>query len=190
MKNLLGRVNQPVTTQITKASIPDNNFNPLKQEVGTSETTREAVSNFSTFNFNDYDLHKPTHIKKIDNCFLTWFIGFIEGDGSFWTRNTNVSSKFIFDQQTKRAEFEITQHVNNIKLLNSIRSKLGFSRVTTYEKNGFKYCRWYTSKRKNIIKLIYLLNGNLLLEKRQNQFKKWLNELNKAWDLKIPIKSF
>ena len=40
------------------------------------------------------------------------------------------------------------------------------------------------------VNLSFILNGNLLLEKRQNQFKKWLNELNKAWDLKIPMKSF
>jgi hypothetical protein len=184
MENLLDRVNQPVTTQ--KASTKS-----FKQ-VGTSETIREAVLKKSNFDFTDYNLQKPEHIKTIDPCFFIWFIGFIEGDGSFWVRDTNttIGCHFIFDSQTKRAEFEITQHIDNIKLLKRIRTKLGFGRVIIFEKNGFMYCRWYTSERKNITRLIHLLNGNLILEKRRNQFLQWLHEINNAWDLKIKRKPF
>ncbi len=182
MENLLDRVNQPVTTQ--KASTKS-----LKQ-VGTSETIREAVLKISNFDFTDYNRHKPEHIKTIDPCFLIWLIGFIEGDGSFWVRDTTIGTSFIFDSQTKRAEFEITQHIDNIKLLKRIRTKLGFGRVITFEKNGFTYCRWYTSERKNITRLIYLLNGNLILEKRRNQFLQWLEEIKNAWYLKIERKPF
>ncbi len=175
------------------------------QKVGTSETIREAISQKSNFDLTDYDRHKPSHVKKLNISFLIWFIGFIEGDGSFWTRDQtkthppksleprtqqNVGAFFNIDQQTKRAEFEITQHIKNIKLLNYIRTNLGFGRVFIFEKNDSTYCRWYTSKRENIIKLIYLFNGNLILEKRRAQFTVWLDNLNQAWGLNIPLKNF
>nr|YP_009463685.1 hypothetical protein SG3EUKT976172.1 [Haematococcus lacustris]AUW36507.1 hypothetical protein SG3EUKT976172.1 [Haematococcus lacustris] len=53
---------------------------------GSSETTREAVTgNLREFEFSDYEKHKPAHVKKLDINFLTWLVGFIEGDGSFWS---------------------------------------------------------------------------------------------------------
>jgi len=186
MENLLHRVNQQVT-------ILQKNFLieilSLKK-VDTSETTREAVLKNANFHFSDYNKNKPMHIKILDTNFLIWLIGFIEGDGSFWTRDTNVGSQFIFEPQTKRAEFEITQSIQNLKLLRYIRTKLGFGKVGTFEKNGKTYCRWYTSQRKNIITLIYLLNGNCILEKRRYQFLQWLEQINKSWDLKIQPKPF
>lgn len=172
------------------------------QKVGTSETTREAVSctcaksaqgaKNQDFDFTDYNLHKPMHIKELNTNFLIWLIGFIEGDGSFAARDNNVGANFKVDTQTKRADFEITQHIDNIKLLNYIRTKLGFGRVMTYEKNGFTYARWFTSERENIIRLIHLLNGNCVLEKRRNQFSQWLNTLNGVWagSLNIQPKPF
>nr|ALO21458.1 putative LAGLIDADG homing endonuclease [Lobochlamys culleus] len=119
-------------------------------------------------------------------------------EGSFITRDTNVSTnldnnvgtKFTVDKQTKRADFEITQHITNIKLLKFIRTELGFGTVSIFEKNGFKYAKWFTSKRENIILLIYLLNGHLILEKRRHQFIEWLNTLNEVWNLNIQPKPF
>jgi hypothetical protein len=177
MENLFDRVNQQVTSLQAK-------------KLGTSETTREAVLQNLNYDFTDYNTHKPAHIKTLDLDFLIWLIGFIEGDGSFWTRDTKRSTQFVFEAQTKRAEFDITQHIDNLKLLKYIRTKLGFGKVQTFEKNGRIYCRWYTSQKKNIILLIYLLNGNLILEKRRHQFLKWLNELNNAWGLNIQPKPF
>ncbi len=133
---------------------------------------------------------KPKHISDIDVSFLTWFIGFVEGDGSFWTRDTNVGTQVKFEKKTKRAEFEIIQKIENIKLLKYIRTKLGFGRVTTFEKNGFSYCRFFTSQRENIIRLIFLFNGNLILDKRRSQYLKWLEELNIFWELGISAKPF
>lgn len=185
LKNLLGRANQQVTCS--------------SRDQGTSETTREAVSlaqlscvNINNFDFSAYESHKPEHIKHLDTAFLTWFIGFVEGDGSFWARDTNInniSTRFRFDSVTKRGEFEITQHIDNIKLLKLIRTKLGFGRIYSFEKEGRKYCRWYTSEKKNIIRLISILNGNLVLEKRRLQFKQWHTFLTTEWNLNIPLKT-
>jgi hypothetical protein len=187
MKNLFERVNQQVTS-----------FN-LKKE-GTSETIREAISCFfffqkknknnSHFDFTDYASVKPKHIKNIESFFLIWFIGFVEGDGSFWTRDGNVGTQFKVNKKTKRAEFEICQKIENIQLLKHIRTRLGFGKVSTFEKNGFSYCRFYTSERQNIIRLIFLFNGNLILNKRREQFLNWLKELNLFWELGIEAKPF
>jgi hypothetical protein len=74
--------------------------------------------------------------------------------------------------------------------LKYIRTKLGFGKVLTFEKNGFSYCRFYTSKRENIVRLIFLFNGNFILEKRRQQFLNWLNVLNFFWGLGIQAKPF
>lgn len=174
-KNLSGRANQ----QVTYAQ------NELK---GTSETTREAVSINSLFDFSLYNLHKPKHIKKLDINFLRWFVGFVEGDGSFSSRIANTGTFFNFDPLNLRGDFEIVQSIDNIKLINHIRTSLGFGQVTTFEKNGFQYCKWFTSSKENIIRLIHILNGNLVLEKRRIQFLNWLNSLNQSWHLQIIVK--
>jgi hypothetical protein len=184
MKNLFERVNQQVTCFFNE---------------GTSETIREAISfllkiqkklNNSNFDFTDYASVQPQHIQNLDHSFLIWFIGFVEGDGSFWTRDSNIGTSFFINKKTKRAEFEITQKIENIQTLKYIRTKLGFGRVLTFEKNGFSYCRFYTSKKENIIRFIFLFNGNLILEKRREQFLSWLKELNFSWGLDIQPKPF
>lgn len=188
MENLFERVNQQVTSL---KEFFFSFFFILKKNEGTSETIREAISNKNkNFDFTDYASRKPEHIKDIDESFLSWFIGFVEGDGSFWTRDPNVGTQWKYDSKTKRAEFEITQKIENIQLLKHIRTKLGFGRVTTFEKNGFSYCRFYTSQQENILRLIFLFNGNFILEKRRDQFLKWLEDLNVFWKLEISAKPF
>ena len=172
-------------------------FSYLKTEMSdgkkrdTSETTREAMLKKElNFDFTGFKTDKPSHIKSLDTDFLTWLIGFIEGDGSFWTRNNNseIATSFTIDVVNKRAEFEITQSVQNIRVLYYIRTKLGFGRICTFEKNGNTYCRWFTSKQENILRLVSLLNGNLILQKRREQFQKWVTDMNAMWDLTIQIK--
>lgn len=165
-----------------KGSTNKKRFKTLK--IGTSETTRKAIFKKNSFNLFSYNLNRPKHIKHIDVNFLIWFIGFIEGDGYFHSRE-NICVK----ENSVRGEFQINQSITNIKLLKRIRTKLGFGYINEFEQNGFKYCSWRTSKKENIIKLIYLLNGNLILSKRQDQFEKWFLILKKAWGLKINLKS-
>jgi hypothetical protein len=159
---------------------------PLREvSRGTSETTRDATLKKPKFRFRDYKKVQADHITGLDRNFLTWLVGFIEGDGSFMARDANVKvgSTFSFDPVAQRGEFEIVQSIENLPLLMKIRTKVGFGRVTTFEKGGLKYCRWYTSERANIIRLIVLLNGNLVLEKRREQFHEWFHHLKAAWGL-------
>ena len=210
MENLFDRVNQQVTflfARVLLSSIVVFPYHPLggamvatlkgweedSGEKKKKEPQRLYAKQFQTknsFDFADYASVKPEHISEINISFLIWFIGFVEGDGSFWTRDSNVSSQFKINSQTKRAEFEIVQVIENIQLLKYIRTNLGFGRVITFEKNGFFYCRFYTSERKNIIRLIVLFNGNFILKKRQSQFLKWFEELNRLWELRIQEKLF
>jgi hypothetical protein len=195
---------------------------------GTSETTREAASqNLRMFDFTDYFKMMPSHVKNPDFSFLIWFVGFVEGDGSFWYRNDlsaescNVKKSFCDLKKAEsplhvehaqhvdcdkcttdelllkgkqsaknkgRCDFEITQAISNVKLLFLIKKTLGFGRIMIYERNGFQYARWYTSKREHILKLVSLLNGNLILEKRQSHFQQWVSNINKNWKLTVEVK--
>ena len=202
MHNLVGRVNQQVTSLLNNNSLGHNysyalscsgnasgtqNSSQLFNTGGTSETTRDARFKKSNFDFRDYNKVKPSHIKELDPDFLSWFIGFLEGDGSFAARDANkvVGTSFRFEPVAQRGEFEITQVEANRPLLMKIRTTLGFGQVFSYTKNGREYCRFYTSSRENIIRLMVLINGNLVLEKRREQFKQWFNALKKAWNLDL-----
>jgi hypothetical protein len=122
--------------------------------LGSSETIRET-----SFNFIEYDKSKVLHKKKINPLFLEWFIGFSEGDGSF------IESK-------NRLFFIISQ--KDIKILYYIRQNLGFGKVSLYDGYG----RYIVADRKNIDRLIYIFNGNLLLNKTNNRLLNWLNIRN------------
>lgn len=89
--------------------------------------------------------------------FLTWFIGFTEGDGSFYTEKTEkkVSPGFSL----KQAEHSV---------LHRIKSQLGFGHIT--RENHFYVYRVYRIQ--EIETLIGLFNGNLILKKNQQKFNK------------------
>ena len=203
MKNLSERVDQQVMPfhfvvdfifgmrfPSLKVETSDGHKMSDTNEGDTSETTREAMLDKEFhFDFTDFNHHKPSHIQTLDTDFLTWLIGFIEGDGSFSARtNSENVTELKTHVANKRAEFEITQSLKNIRVLYYIRTKLGFGRVIQFEKNGAGYCRWFTSKRENILRMVSLLNGNLILEKRREQFQKWVTDLNFMWNLTIPTK--
>nr|YP_009184708.1 putative LAGLIDADG homing endonuclease [Oogamochlamys gigantea]ALO62829.1 putative LAGLIDADG homing endonuclease [Oogamochlamys gigantea] len=157
-----------------------------QESTGTSETTREAAQ--KNFDYSDFNKQRPQHIKRFNPHFLTWFIGFFEGDGSVHCRDSNLRSGFSFNPVSKRADFEITQHIDNIKVLQFIRKSFGFGKVMTYDKDGKKYARFYTSKKEHILKLVLLLNGNIVSAKRREQFVEWLTGINQGWRLSIPLK--
>jgi hypothetical protein len=185
-QNLLVRINQQVTNALLWVC---KNYSKIEQ-VGTSETTREAISS-NFFDFSNYDENKKKHLKNIDKNFLVWFIGFVEGDGSFLARESQRDSQLgssLNAASTGRAYFQIVQKRDNIKLLYYIKKNLGFGLIGFFEKNGKEYAQWYTSERKHILTLIALLNGNLILEKRQKQFQIWVEKINQYWNLNIPIK--
>lgn len=125
---------------------------------GTSETTREITSDF--FNFNLFLNNLPVHKKTISFDFLSWFVGFVEGDASFIVTKNN------------RLFFILVQ--NDLKLLYKIKNTLGFGRVSRHT----TCWRFIVADKINILKLIYLFNGNLLLDKTNSRFTMWLQAYN------------
>jgi len=89
---------------------------------------------------------------------------------------------------TSRIEFEITQ--KDPRLLYKIKKNLGFGSVYSVVQNEKIYYRYYVGKKENILRLISLLNGNLILTKRQKQFETLINNANKIWNLNLRLKAW
>lgn len=120
-----------------------------------SETTRET-----SFNYDQYRIISGKNFNDISDDWLTWFIGFSEGDGCFFTGKNG------------RLSFVLTQKEEAI--LDHIQITLGIGRV----KNYGHFSRYHVDNKEGIIILTAIFNGNLVLEKRKVQIKKWLEILN------------
>ena len=123
-------------------------------KVGSSETIRKT-----TFNFYTYKQNLVSHKKKINVHFLQWLIGFAEGNGSFIVSKNTLF--FIINQKQE-------------KILHFIRTNLGFGKVSKYQ----NYSRFIVADKTNIDKLIFIFNGNLVLNKTNLCFITWLNARN------------
>ena len=114
----------------------------------------------SKFKFQQYYKYgQPDHKKNTDISFLEWFIGFTEGDGSFG--------------QTKLS-FTINQ--KDPKLLFRIKKTLGFGSVLELSQPGI--WRYSVTGQTNSLRLYYLFNDNLVLEKTRTRFVNWAKQLN------------
>lgn len=129
--------------------------NKTKTDKSPSETTRET-----SFNFDEYRKISGKNSSEISDNWLTWFIGFSEGDGAFLTG------------KDKRLVFVLTQ--KETVILNHIHETLGIGRVKTYG----HFSRYHVDDKKGILVLIAIFNGNLVLDKRKVQIKKWLHTVN------------
>ena len=126
-----------------------------KTDKSSSETTRET-----SFNFDEFRKVSDKNYNQISDNWLTWFIGFSEGDGAFLTG------------KDKRLVFVLTQ--KETAILNHVYETLGIGRVRTYG----KFSRYRVDNKKGIFVLIALFNGNLVLDKRKVQVKRWLDTVN------------
>ena len=99
-----------------------------------------------------------------ENEFLTWFIGFTEGDGSFIINNKNNLS------------FVITQATDDEQILQLIKNKLGIGRVI---KQGKRTSRYIVENKKELELINSLFNGNLVLPSKQQKFNDFLQIFNK-----------
>lgn len=117
----------------------------------SSETIRETSRNFEMF--------KNYSNKIISNEWLTWFIGFSEGDGAILT--TKGKPRFVLTQK----EDAILHHIQEV---------LGFGTIRQFD----GYYRFIVTEPQNILLLVYIFNGNLVLSHRKNQLGEWINALN------------
>src|SRR5690606_4646912 len=140
-------------------------FNTLiTPEMFTENNTATKDSfDFTLFtnNYNKYFENKRT---IPDNKFLTWFIGFSEGDGSFVINNRNELS------------FVITQSTDDENILQLIHDKLGFGRVI---KQGKRTSRYIVEDKKGLELINSLFNGNIILPSKQRSFYEFLDIYNK-----------
>jgi hypothetical protein len=169
-------VNQQETTNKKKLSMTTQ-IDVLKKQVGSSETIRKTPLYTQVFTqpFHFVAVTKfiPQHIKPstYSSEFLSWFIGFSEGDGSFI-----VSGSRLF--------FTITQQ--DVPLLRRLRTQLGFG--TICNDTEYPEIKRYTVTDRNQIEiLIHIFNGNLLLKKTTARFSKWVNAFNSLTGKHIPV---
>jgi hypothetical protein len=79
--------------------------------------------------------------------FLTWLIGFTEGDGCFSVNNRQSLS------------FIVTQGTPNIEVLTHIQETLNMGRVL---KQGPRVSRFIIERREHLELIILLFNGNIV----------------------------
>lgn len=159
------------------AFLTNKKMNNIKE---SPETTREIK--LSTFDFLDYKKKgTPQHKPTLDIVFLEWFIGFFEAEGclQFWK-----------DNGKNRFAIEINQ--KDPGLMYKIRTRLGFGEVQkinrTKSNQTVTYYRFTTSSRKNLERFIFLVNGNLITQKKREQFKHWISLRNLCYNENVVVK--
>jgi len=108
-----------------------------------------------------------------ESWFKWWFIGFVEGDGSFIINKDGY------------LEFRITQSSPDAQILFMIKKELGFGVVRKQDSVRNTHC-YRVRDKNNLIKLISIFNGNIFLDTRKEQFKLWLNAFNLKYKENIP----
>lgn len=139
--------------------IKKKQFNTL---VSDTKNTNETFD-FTLFHdkYNKYFNYSRT---LPENEFLTWLIGFIEGDGSFVINKRNDLS------------FVISQSTDDENILKIIQDQLGFGRVL---KQGKRISRYIVEDKKGLELINSLFNGNLVLPSKQQSFNEFIKLYNK-----------
>lgn len=143
-----------------------NSFNDIKQSA--SETTRATSFDFLAFRLY-YNTLFNQDSKHLSDNWLSWFIGFVEGDGAIQTYANRSKLRLVITQK----ESAILYHIHN---------SLGIGQVKYYpqgksgNKNGFY--RFTVDKLSHILLLAFLFNGNLAITHRINQLSLWITVLN------------
>jgi len=135
----LGPLNYNLFGKIQDEGQSAGNF--INSDLSSSETTRGAFIN-----------------KFRENLFKLWFIGFVEGDGSFIINKDGY------------LEFRITQSSNDAQVLFMIKKVLGFGTVRVQDSKNNTHC-FRVRDKNGLLKLISIFNGNIFLSSRKEQFK-------------------
>nr|YP_009659036.1 Homing endonuclease [Spizellomyces sp. 'palustris']QCQ69034.1 Homing endonuclease [Spizellomyces sp. 'palustris'] len=113
------------------------------------------------------DISRDNPLYGVPHDFLIWFIGFMEGDGSYFVSGGRVY--FVIVQKEKA-------------ILEYIQRTLGFGNIF---KHG-NYWRLELGDPKVLHALLMLLNGNLVLGKRFHQLRVVIEAFNLRY-LNLPI---
>ena len=148
-------------------------FFVLKKKKRKSQNKPGGNINFNFLNFyGPYKSHISSDLPSKD--FLTWLIGFGEGDGSFIVSRRGDLS------------FVISQDTRDIQVLNMIQNNLKFGKVI---KQGSTVSRYVVQDKIGLYLIALLFNGNLITLHKINRYKKFLdkvNEYNNKGRIKLP----
>lgn len=165
---LIGTLNGKNSISYTQSAGNLSLYSSESKTQSASETTRETSFNFSAFRLY-YNTLFENSAGQLSKNWLTWFIGFVEGDGAIQTYDNGTRVRFVLTQK----ESAILYH---------IQKKLGFGTVkhfpqgTSGNKNDFY--RWSVDNPSHILLLAFLFNGNLALTRRIQQLSLWVEALN------------
>ena len=132
-----------------------------------SETIRETSFIFSAFRayFNTLFINSD----HLTDDWLTWFIGFAEGDGAIQTYSEGKRVRFVLTQKESAILYDIQDKLN-----------IGVVRHFPQGKSGKNndFYRWMVDDPSHILLLAFLFNGNLAINNRIKQLALWINALN------------
>ena len=141
---------------------PSSNQSIFKRYISKFNSNLNNKFDFSAF-YMKYNTHLPNNQIPSEN-FLTWLVGFTEGEGSFIVNNRGDLA------------FVITQATIDKQVLEFIQEILGFGKVI---RQSAITSRYVTQNKKEIDILVSLFNGNLVLPKRQETFDLFVKGFNK-----------
>ena len=140
-----------------------------KQSV--SETTRET----SFFAFHAYYNTLFKNRNHLSDEWLTWFIGFAEGDGAIQTYDEGKRVRFVLTQKESNILYKI-QYKFNIGVVKHFPQGKSLASRPRVKNNDFY--RWMVDNPSHILLLAFLFNGNLAQNHRIKQLALWVNALN------------
>lgn len=138
----------------------------------SSETARKTSyqHNFTSFTILRNQIG---YLSTIEDPWLSWFVGFTEGDGAILTSKG-------------RLRFVLTQKEGTILL--HIQSMIGFGTVRKYTTASTTFYRYVVEDFDNTLLLAMLFNGNLAIPHRISQLERWVDNINqKLSNLTKPI---
>lgn len=136
-------------------------------KLSASETMRETSFKFKKFRIYYNTLFKDS--ADLSDDWLTWFIGFSEGDGAIQTYAKGTRVRFVLTQKESAILYKIKAKFNIGVVKHFPQGKSG--------KNNDFY-RWMVDDPSHILLLAFLFNGNLALNHRIEQLALWVNTLN------------
>ena len=145
-------------------------INKKEMTNNTNMIIKNNSFNFSLF-YKKYKTYLPDNILPSKD-FLTWLIGFTEGEGSFIVNNRGDLA------------FVIVQSTDDVRVLYYIQEILGFGKVIS---QSLKTSRYTTQSKKEIEIIISLFNGNIVLPTKKIRLNNFIKGFN-SWVIKGNIR--
>lgn len=165
---LIGTLNSKNSISYTQSAGNLSLYSSESKTQSASETIRETSFNFSAFR-QYYNTLFGNDAQHLSNNWLTWFIGFVEGDGAIQTYANGTRVRFVLTQK----ESDILYHIHKMLGIGTVKH---FPQGKSGKKNDFY--RLIVDNPSQILLLAFLFNGNLALAHRIQQLTLWVKALN------------